>query len=79
MENIGKKEMTKIYNYAVSELMENDRNGSYDTLLEECGNDLSYAFKVMISCIKRVMEDTEGEEREFYNKIYKKLTFTELT
>lgn len=64
-----------IYQSIINTLQSNDRNGTYDMILEEYENNLKDAIEILHSCLYRLVyeENFEGDELEFYTKQYNKL------
>jgi hypothetical protein len=58
----------KVYQEIVKTLMHNDRNATWDEILEEAEGDLDKALSILIDALTRIVEEDglEGEELEFY-------------
>lgn len=63
--------MLKKYNRIIKELMKNDRNSSFDTLLIECDNNLDYAIEILKEILERLIE--EDEDPVFFENLLKEI------
>ena len=56
------------YNSVINTLMNNDRNGTWDEILNEVGGNLDDAIELLISALERIVneEGLEGDELQFY-------------
>ena len=64
------------YNEVIRILMDNDRNGDWDQILNETENDdYELATEIVISCLERIIneEGLEGDELQFYKNVLEKL------
>lgn len=56
------------YNQIIKKLMANDSNGTWDEIMEDAGNNLTYAIELLKSALDRIITDDglEGDELDFY-------------
>lgn len=69
------QKMKRTYFEAVKRLHENDRNATFDEILEEYEYDLEYANEILKSVLDRIIEEDgyEKDELKFYIDIRKTL------
>lgn len=71
-------ELINKYNEIIAELMNNDRNGSWDEIITEMeenydGDDvIKYAIFELLEALECALENCDEEAREFYDKQYLK-------
>lgn len=65
VKNQIENEMMKNYKYVVKELQRNDRNATYDEILEECENDIVEAYKILVDCLDQRLEEFTEEDKKF--------------
>ena len=64
----------KIYSSAITALMNNDPNGSWNEILEEVNNNYSEAIKVLYKALKCSYEEAEEyDDKEFYKAYLKRV------
>lgn len=73
-----KEMMEAKFNEVVNELQSNDRNASYDEILEECEGKIEVAYKILVECLKEMLgefskEDQNGEEYGYYKELLERL------
>lgn len=59
------------YDGAIEALMKNDKNATWDEILGDYDNDIVEATKILISCLKRIIEEQDCDEEviPFYKEI----------
>lgn len=67
-DEIENDKVLNAYNSIITSLQANDKNASYNEILEDVEGDLNEAINLLKACLARIIEDEgmEGKELEFY-------------